>query len=293
MWKLVARFLAGGRTVSELADWLNVERATLRTVPLDYQTFTIPKRNGRSRNIVAPNPALKVLQRRILRRLLNGLNSHSAARGFERGRGIVEHAALHAGKSVVVNVDIVSYFESTQVKRIHKMFRRFGWGRGATRLLIRLCTHDGGLPQGAPTSPKLSNLVNYFLDERLTEIAESFDATYSRYADDITFSFDQDERWFVNSLVWNVRSALFWAGYVMHHRRKPSVRRQHQRQEVTGLVVNERLTLPREVRRRLRAIRHRIANGQAASITAEELAGWESFEEMVERASMDRTHRRG
>lgn len=155
-------------------------------------------------------------------------------------------------------------------------------GSGASRLLKELCTHENGLPQGAPTSPALSNLVNFNLDVQLTELAEMFDARYTRYADDMTFSLPADDRFDEKDLLWNVRGIVRRRGYTVHPRRKLSIRRRHQRQEVTGLVVNERPRLPRETRRRLRAVRHRIATGKTATMTRQQLAGWQSLEQMIE-----------
>ena len=292
LWNRIARCFAGGRTVADLAAWLKLDRSELRDVPLDYRRFGIPKRGGGTREICAPNGRLKSLQRRIHRRLLRRLHSHPAATGFEPGRSIVDNARPHAGRAVVVCIDIIAFFPSIPAERVYRLFRGCGWGRGASRLLTRLCTHEGALPQGAPTSPKLSNLVNYFLDQSLQELAEGFNARYTRYADDITFSFAEDDSFLVKSLLWNARDILWWKGYTVHRRRKLSVRRRHQRQEVTGLVVNERPRLPREVRRRLRAVRHRVQRGDIATMSAQQIAGWESFERMVEKSRESRVESR-
>ena len=281
LWRKVQRWLAGGRTVTDLCDWLQIPVTELRTVPRDCRQFLIPKRSGGQREILAPNDRLKLVQRRIHRRLLRGLSCHPAATGFERGRCIVENALPHCGQAVVLNLDIVEFFRSTPASRVQRLFRCCGWGRGASRLLTNLCTHDGSLPPGAPTSPRLSNLVNRFLDEDLAELAAAFGARYTRYADDLTFSFAEDDPFQVRSLLWNVRRILWHRGYTVHHRRKLSIRRRHQRQQVTGLVVNERPRLSRPVRRRLRAVRHRFANKRRATISREELDGWLSFERMI------------
>ncbi len=160
-----------------------------------------------------------------------------------------------------------------------------GWNAAAAELLTRLVTHEGGLPQGAPTSPRLANLVNYALDAHLTRYASRRYADYTRYADDITFSFDRDTnttgRW-ARGILQLTRRKLKAMGYELHAG-KTTIRRRHQRQEVTGLVVNDGVRLPRRVRRRLRAIRHHIANGRAATLTEEQLAGWAAFEQMVAR----------
>ena len=160
-----------------------------------------------------------------------------------------------------------------------------GHGVGAELVRRMLVTLKGGLPQGAPTSPRLSNLVNFGLDVRLERMAEYRDACYTRYADDITFSHERDGSVCPRGTIDLARQILRVHGYTAHGRAKTSIRRRHQRQDVTGLVVNDGVRLPRKLRRRLRAIRHHIATGRPATLTEEQLRGWDAFESMVERAS--------
>ncbi|MHC4949226.1 MAG: reverse transcriptase family protein, partial [Planctomycetota bacterium] len=257
--------------------------ADLAAVDARYRAFDIPKRDGRGRRrILAPAPELKAVQRRILRRVLALLVAHPAATGFERGQSIVTNARRHAGRAVVVRLDIVDFFPSTTARRVHDFFRRVGWSREAARRLTDLCTRDGGLPQGAPTSPRLANLVNYRLDTRLARLADVCGAVYTRYADDLCFSTDGDDGGRVGRII---TAAAMIAGdehYRLHRRRKRHVRRRHQQQRVTGLVVNDRVGLPRTTRRRLRAIEHHLATGRPASLTEAQLAGWRALRSMIE-----------
>jgi hypothetical protein len=185
----------------------------------------------------------------------------------------------------VLRFDLCDFFPSTRAERVRQYFRRIGWNRPAAKLLARLCTHEGGLPQGAPTSPRLSNLVNYRLDARLAGMAAKLGGVYTRYADDITISFpdegpaggrsmehvgrdihtgrrapsaklerNADTIRYVTSFV---RKVVEEEGYRLHRRKKLSVRRRHHRQVVTGLVVNDGVNLPRSTRRWLRAVAHR------------------------------------
>src|SRR5262245_16016428 len=183
------RGLREGRSLSvaELARRLGVPEDRLALKPA-YQPREIPKRSGGTRLLHVPSDDLKDLQRTILRRLLKRLRCHPAAKGFQPGESIVSHASLHAGRAVVVRLDLRDFFPSTGSGRVYQYFRRIGWNRPAARLLTNLCTHRGGLPQGAPTSPRLSNLLNHRLDARLTAMAARLGAHYSRYADDITLS---------------------------------------------------------------------------------------------------------
>jgi hypothetical protein len=124
----------------------------LRAVRPSYREFTIPKRSGGRRRILAPDERLKTIQRRILRRLLGRLRCHPAATGFERGRSIVNNAQVHVGKAIVVRMDLKDFFTSTRAKRVRCYFRKIGWNREASCLLVHLCTYQGGLPQGAPAA---------------------------------------------------------------------------------------------------------------------------------------------
>lgn len=268
--------------LNELARRLGVDVDTLVSFEPRYHEFAIPKRSGGQRQILAPERHLKVFQRRILRRVLALLVSHPAATGFERGKSIVTNAQLHVGKPVIVRMDIKDFFTSTSDRKVEVFFRRIGWDKETGKLLTKLCTFNGGLPQGAPTSPRLANLVNYKLDTRLDRLAAKAGAMYSRYADDLTFSFDVDKPGGVRGLIRTTRRIVADEGYQVHKRKKMSVRRRHQRQCVTGLVVNERINLPRETRRRLRAIEHRLANGRSATLTEAQLRGWRAFRNSID-----------
>lgn len=292
-------FPGRGHGLAELARRLAADKARLRRLQPGYHEFTIPKRSGGRRRILAPDRELKALQRGILRRLLARLRVHEAAMGFERGRSIVTNALAHRGQAVVLRFDIRDFFPSTSAKRIGRYFRRIGWNRPATRLLLRLCTHDGGLPQGAPTSPRLSNLVNYRLDARLSGMATRLGAVYTRYADDITISFAEDDRDKVHYMQRFVRRVVEAEGYRLHRRKKLSIRRRHHQQIVTGLVVNDRVNLPRSIRRWLRAVEHRARSQRGVWTTSSEpsdyrprkrptlapaqLEGWHALQAMVTR----------
>lgn len=270
-----------GLGVEELARRLGLSPEELQAVQPAYREFTIPKRAGGSRRIAAPAPDLKQLQRRILQRLLSRLKAHQSATGFERGRSIVTNALVHARKPVVVRMDIKDFFGSTSAKRVEAYFRAVGWSGEAARLLTRLSTHEGSLPQGAPTSPRLSNLVNVRLDARLSALARKLGAAYTRYADDITFSFSAEDRSAIGAAIVTTKRVLADEGYALHQKRKLHIRRRHQQQLVTGLVVNDRPRLPRSTRRWLRAVEHHVAAGEEATLTAAQLAGWRALQSMV------------
>jgi RNA-directed DNA polymerase len=265
-----------------LAARLDVTVPQLRAFGPRYREFDIPKRGGGSRRIAAPDRGTRDLQRRIDRRILPSSGLHEAAYGFVRGRSMVDHARRHSGKAVVLRMDLKDFFGTTTVERVRSYFR-WVWDDEAADLLTSLTTYRGSLPQGAPTSPALSNLVNMRLDARMAGFAARHGVTYSRYADDITFSLDSNDAWLVRTLIRFTKKVAREAGYELHHRRKLHVRRRHQRQLVGGLVVNGVPRLPRERRRWLRAVEHRFATGSSPTLTEEQLAGWRAYRAMVDR----------
>jgi hypothetical protein len=271
----------GVRGVEELTIRLGVTAEELRAVQVRYRETAIPKRSGGTRKILAPEPPLKAMQRRILRRVLGRLRTHTAVHGFERGRSIVSNARCHKGQAIVLRMDVKNFFEATGAKRVSAYFQFIGWDAQAAQELTRLCTYGSGLPQGAPTSPRLSNLVNYHLDKRLEGLARKHRATYTRYADDLTFSFAADEPLHARAIIRATKAILAKLGYQLHQRKKLSIRRRHARQIVTGLVVNDRINLPRETRRWLRAAEHRIKTGKQATLTPQQLEGWKALRSMI------------
>jgi len=293
--------------LEELARRLDIAPDELQNIKPTYSKFTIPKRSGGRRTILAPTPELKQLQRRILRRLLAKLRTHPGAMGFEKGRSIVTNARPHVQADIVIRMDIRDYFGSTPAQRINAFWRYIGWDKPSADILTNLCTYNGALPQGAPTSPRLSNLVNYGLDARLDKWAQHIGTMYTRYADDIVFSFSRVgisqtplfKKWLslqeapVGALNDFLREAqastirltkkiLRDYGYKIHHHKKLSIRRKHQCQKVTGLVVNEKIALPRQTRRWLRAVEHHHATGKPSTLTPQQLQGWRALQYMVE-----------
>ena len=274
--------LGRGLGVDELARRCGVPADSLRAHAPTYTERLVPKRSGGTRRLLVPDPATKALQRTLLRRVFAALKAHPAACGFERGKGIVDHAAPHVGRAVVVTCDIKDFFPSVPARRVERYFRRVGWDADAARLLTRLTTYEGGLPQGAPTSPRLSNVVLYDLDVKLTALAERRGFRYTRYADDLAFSRAKDHPRRVRGLAQSVGRLLKANGFRLHPG-KTRILRRHQRQTVCGLVVNDRLNLPRKTRRELRAALHRRRTGREATYTDEQLAGWAGVLAMVAR----------
>ena len=279
-WKRVRR--GKGFGIDELARRLDVGVVELTELSPEYTERFIEKRSGGTRRLLIPSSELKELQQRILRRLLARLSVHSAATGFEPRTSIVHNAAQHTDQAVVICMDVQDFFPQTTEDRVTAYFQRIGWNRETAELLTRLTTWEDGLPQGAPTSPRLSNLVNLVLDARIERFVHRRKGAYTRYADDICVSFPKDYPRRIRGTVQVVRRHLKACGYQLNTK-KTRILRQHQQQKVTGLVVNDRVNVPRHIRRKLRAVEHRLKTGQRATMTREQLDGWKALLAMVEK----------
>ena len=248
---------------------------------VQYQTTTIPKRSGGKRILHVPDRATKHLQRKLLQELIGRLPIHDDVHGFRKGHSIVENASQHVGQEVIVKLDIVDFFPSTNPERVKSAFRGAGFDKSAAILLTRLTCWEGGLPQGAPSSPALSNYVNKNMDDKLAGAANTRGALYTRYADDITFSFAKYSRDNIHNLLIATGKILQHYGYRLNNKKKRIIR-QHRQQLVTGLVVNERVNLPRKTRRWLRSVKHRMETGGEPTLTNAEFRGWLSLLKMVD-----------
>ena len=256
---LIDRFSAGYRPESE------------RTAHYHYRW--LKKRSGGLRLIEAPKRTLKSVQARILTGILDSVPPHASAHGFVARRSILTNARPHVGSRVVLKFDLENFYASVRFGRVVAIFRSMGYSREAALWLSRLTTSAlppnmpflkddpsallpflrRHLPQGAPTSPALANLSAYSLDVRLSGLARSFGARYSRYADDLTFSGSQQLvralPVFIPLVTQVIRDERFRV-----NRKKRKVVRNNQRQVVTGVVVNERPNISRRDYDRLKAI---------------------------------------
>jgi retron-type reverse transcriptase len=234
-----------------------------------YTTYELPKKSGGSRTISAPAPHLKLAQRALLK-LLYAEEFSDAATGFRPGRSIRDNAVLHVGKDVVVNADIKGFFPSTTYKQVYSLSRRLVGGiltPLSARLFSEICCYKGALATGAPTSPAVSNLILKRLDDILSDIAGKLSVSYSRYADDITFSGDGAAVWMLKPL----ENHLTKLGYELDSK-KTNIFRKGRRQTVTGAVVNQKVSLARPLRKNLRAAVHRRLNGEQPTMHGQPLS---------------------
>ncbi len=248
----------------------------------NYIRFPLDKGNGKKRWIEAPKKELKHLQSQLLHKILYKRPPHPVAHGFVPNRSIVTNAKPHVGKKWVVNFDIKDFFPSTKTPLIRDVIVKYeSFSEEEIEIILLLCTRNNSLPQGAPTSPHLANLALWDFDMSLWKFCLEQGLQYTRYADDLTFS--------GSSIPQELRSVVIEELKKMGYRLakgKSSYRGQHRRQIVTGLVVNEKINLPREKRKRLRAILHDIKQSgiqsalQRSSMEMDQLIGHISLQSM-------------
>lgn len=201
----------------------------------NYQIIKIPKKNNGYRELTIPSINLKYAQQWILKNILNNIRISEYAVGFHRDRSILTNAKYHLNKECILNIDLENFFPSISFERVFRIFYYYGYTKEMSFFFAKLCCYNNGLPQGAPTSPYLSNIVCLKLDKRLSSIAKKFHATYSRYADDITFSGSKN----IQLMLPIVREIIIDEGFKINDK-KTRIQRNFHKQMVTGIVVNEK-----------------------------------------------------
>jgi hypothetical protein len=299
----------------QLAEALGLSVAQLRWLAyhrdaatrLHYRRFVIPKRGGGERAIWAPLPKLKAAQHWVLRNIVEKLPVHGAVHGFLPGRSTLTNAAAHTAARIVLKMDVRDFFPTVTLRRVKGIFRKAGYREQVATLLALLCTESPReivqlegqtyyvslgprcLPQGAPTSPALTNTLCLRLDRRLSGLAKRFGYRYTRYADDLTFSLPDAHKGEPQTGTLIGVAARIVASEGFHtHPDKTRMHRSGGRQQVTGLVVNGAGAprVPRALRRQLRAAAHNLRHGKALKEgeTVERLRGYAAYVYMTDPA---------
>jgi RNA-directed DNA polymerase len=277
--------LRGASTLQDIAALLGFQPPALayilyvKPAAAKYNSFDVPKRGGGVRTIKAPTPDLLLLQQRLSDLLQNCVEEISRvhkrkdnlAHGFKRHRSIITNAVKHRKRRYVFNIDLQDFFPTINFGRVRGFFIKdanFMLDAKVATILAQIACVENGLPQGAPCSPVISNLIGHVLDIRLCKLASANGCTYSRYADDITFSTSKPDfppsiaglvageahKWAVGA---QLEQAIVSAGFAINPT-KTRMQYRSSRQAVTGLVVNRKVNIRREYRRTVRAMAHRL-----------------------------------
>ncbi len=299
-------------TAGDLASWIGVEAPALSWLAdarglerlvrdeglRHYRYRWVAKRSGGVRLLEEPKERTKDIQRRILHEILDVIPLHDAAHGFRRGRSVLSHASMHAGRYVVLRIDLSDFFSSITAAGVRAIFRALGYPAEVATMLAALCSNRAPpmpvdvekralgdypsaadidalrrtkmlvraphLPQGAPTSPAIANLCAFGLDVRLAAAANAIGATYSRYTDDLVFSGGVDVARRARRFEAFVAAVVHDEGFAVNFR-KTRVMRHGGQQRIAGLVVNDRARASRETFDRVKAILHNCVRHGAAS----------------------------
>lgn len=272
-------------TKPELAALLGVKAQTLTHVlyvlnpATQYTGFTIPKKNGGSRNILSPSDKLKNLQSSLSHLLLDCIDEineakhkknyrykHALSHGFVRECSIMTNALMHLNKKNVLNIDLKDFFDSFNFGRVRGFFiknNHFKLDPHIATVIAQIACYENKLPQGSPCSPVITNLIAHSLDIRLASLAKKYSCTYSRYADDMTFStreavfprqiMGQEDGQFIIGK--ELKNDIERAGFSIHDK-KTRIQYKDSRQDVTGLIVNKKPNVKKEYWRTVKSQCH-------------------------------------
>jgi retron-type reverse transcriptase len=230
---------------------------------------------------------MKALQSWILRNLLDKLQVSLAAKGFEKRTNIADNCAPHQGSNAILCLDLEDFFPSIKVNQVGSVFRAVGYSGSVAAMLASICSYKGALPQGAPTSPKLANLVTLRLDARLLGLVGKQGIVYTRYADDLTFS--SVAPWKLACYLPLIRKIIASEGFAVNED-KTRFAGPGKRHKITGLIVTDQgVGIGREKLRQLRTEVIGLCRYPAGAVPSKELQrirGWIAFANGVDPARM-------
>lgn len=279
------------RSTRDISDLLEVKYSVLMfhvfkfPSAKKYTTFEIPKKSGGVREIRAPISQIKIIQQKLNLVLRTVFRPKPCVHGFRLGKDIVTNAREHTKKKYVLNVDLKDFFPSINFARVSGMFKAYPYNfdKDIAILLARICCDEYAFPQGAPTSPIVSNMICARMDSELKRLAQALRCWYSRYGDDLTFStssepFPHDLAFYASSggpidvEVGGRLRALIEGNWFSINDKKVRLQKATERQEVTGLIVNSRPNVDRVYRRQIRAMlhaweKHGLTNAESTYLT--------------------------
>lgn len=281
----------------QLAEFLNLSYQQLRfltyhrdvTKTDQYYRYEIPKKSGGLRKIAAPKPGLKAAQRIILDQILNQLPVANEAHGFRKAHSVVTNAKAHKGNpTLLINMDLENFFPTITFARVRGMFESFGYSGHISSLLAMICTYcermeievngeiryvkTSGriLPQGSPASPMITNIICSHMDARIQGLAQKYQLQYTRYADDMSFSLQEEAELQIGSFCYYLSKIIEEEGFSINHK-KTRFLKGNTCQSITGVVINgEEVGVSKKWVKNLRAMIHQASIKQEQGTLSKE-----------------------
>jgi RNA-directed DNA polymerase len=243
----------------ELKDFIKNNLTYINYVIDDHKSqiefFFVKKRNGDLRKIIAPINCYKMFLISLNKILIKYYNPPKCVHGFIFNKNILTNAKKHLNKFKILKLDLQNFFPSISIKRVKALFvdNSILLSENEADLLSRICTYEEELPQGFPTSPIISNMICFELDRKLSKIAAKNNFIYSRYADDLTFSTNDKD--IANNVKNEIINTVESEDFNIKHE-KTKFKGKHRRQLITGIIVNEKLSVKKSYKKKIRAILH-------------------------------------
>lgn len=212
-----------------------------------YRYFEIEKKNGKKRKIAEPLPSLKEIQKWILEEILYNVKISRHAKGYIPKRSLYEHLKYHKNEKTVLTLDIDNFFGSIDEDLVYGVFLNLGYSKNISYLLSKLCCLNKCLPQGAPTSPYISNIILNNFDSFISNYCKDNNIKYTRYADDLAFSGDFDSK----ELIETIKAQLKKLDLKINNN-KTKIMNRNKRQIISGVIVNDKIQVPKSTRNQIR-----------------------------------------
>lgn len=279
--------------LESLSEQLSISKTLLYLLSqkqfLFYKCYNIPKKDGTTREINAPMLTMKVVQKWILKEILEKVKVSQHAMAFvPQKNGLKENAEIHKNQLFILEMDIHDFFGSITQKDVFKLFVKVGYGVDIATILANLCTYQDVLPQGAVTSPYIANLVCYNLDMRLSAFCNKRDIVYTRYADDLGFS--SDNRTQLNRIEKRVKSIVEDEGFLINDK-KTRYLSNDRKMTITGITINNaEIHADKKFKRQIRSkIYHAILENDGSEL--EKIKGMVAFVDSIEPGYKDKMER--
>jgi RNA-directed DNA polymerase len=248
-----------------------------------YKTYEIPKKSGGKRKISQPSKKLKGLQSWILVNILNKIQVSPSCKGFRKGSSTLENALPHIGANTILNLDLKNFFPTITSNQVYNVFKTIGYNKLIATVFTNICTYEETLPQGSSCSPMLANLTAWTLDLRIQGYVGKRGISYTRYADDLSFSGLNPTK--VIKIIPMIKEIINDENFIVNHK-KTRIASSARAKIVTGLIINEdSVGIGKQKYKDLRAKIHHLTlpHEQANEKLLYHVGGWLSYLNSVDK----------